>query len=72
MLGQVKESLKKFRLARLSVPNFSFLAYLEVSRLVKLARLARLVRVGELGYTSLVSVCAKFQLSSMSRSGFAS
>ena len=46
MLGQVKESLKKFRLARLSVPNFSFLAYLEVSRLVKLARLARLVRVG--------------------------
>ena len=30
----------------MSVPNFSFLACLEVARLVRLSRLARLVRLG--------------------------
>ena len=30
----------------MSVPDFSFLACLEVARLVRLARLARLVRLG--------------------------
>ena len=65
------------------VRNFSFLACLEMARLVrlvrlarlaKLARLAMLVRLGYLTYArsvrlGLVSVCAKFQLPSMSRSG---
>ena len=39
------------------VPNFSFLACLEVAMLVRvarLARLARLVRLGYLGYARLV------------------
>ena len=39
------------------MPNFSFLACLEVTRLVKLARLAgvaRLVRLGSLRYDRLV------------------
>ena len=42
------------------MPNFSFLACLEVARLVRFARLARLarldrfVRVGLLGYARLV------------------
>ena len=35
----------------MSVPNFSLLACLEVSRLV---RLARLVKLGKLGYARLV------------------
>ena len=41
----------------MSVPNFSFLACLEVARLVrlsKLARLVRLVRLGQLVYARLV------------------
>ena len=41
----------------MSVPNFSFLACLEVARLFMLARLARfvrLVRLGYLGYARLV------------------
>ena len=41
----------------MSVPNFSFLACLEVARsvrLAKLARLARLVRLGQLGHARLV------------------
>ena len=38
----------------MSVPNFSFLACLEVARLLRLARLARLVRLGSLGYARLV------------------
>ena len=41
----------------MSVPNFSFLACLEVARLVRLARLARvarLVRLSWLGYDRLV------------------
>ena len=41
----------------MSVPNFSFLACLEVARLVRLARLARLarlVRLGSWGYPRLV------------------
>ena len=38
----------------MSVPNFSFLACLEVDRLVRLARLARLARLGYLGYSRLV------------------
>ena len=41
----------------MSVPNFSFLACLEVARLVRLAslaRVARLVRIGLLGYDRLV------------------
>ena len=38
----------------MSVPNFSFLACLEGTRLVRLARLARLVRLGSLGYARLV------------------
>ena len=41
----------------MSVPNFSFVACLEVARLVRLARLARLARLGrlaKLGYTRLV------------------
>ena len=41
----------------MSVPNFSFVACLEVARLVRLARLAglaRLVRQGSLGYARLV------------------
>ena len=33
----------------MSVPNFSFLACLEVTRLVRLARLARLARLVRLG-----------------------
>ena len=56
----------------MSVPNFSFLACLEVAMSVRLASLARLVRLVRLGYVSkvgLVSACAKFQLPSMSRSG---
>ena len=49
----------------MSVPNFSFLACLEVAKLVRLAWLDRLVRLGYLGYAMLVrlgqgSVCAKF------------
>ena len=42
----------------MSVPNFNFLACLEVTRLVRLARLsrlARLARLGSLGYARLVS-----------------
>ena len=48
----------------MSVPNFSFLTCLEVSRLVWLARLARLarlvrlaklIRFGYLGYAKLLS-----------------
>ena len=38
----------------MSVPNFSFLACLEVARLVRLARLARLARLGLLDYARLV------------------
>ena len=41
----------------MSVPNLSFLACLEVARLVKLARLTRLassVMLGKLGYGRLV------------------
>ena len=38
----------------MSVPNFSFLACLEVTRLVRSARLAGLVRLGQLGYARLV------------------
>ena len=38
----------------MSVPNFSFLACLEVARLVRLARLARFVRLGKLAYARLV------------------
>ena len=41
----------------MSVPNFSFLACLEVARLVmlvRLARLAKLVRLGYLGSARLV------------------
>ena len=38
----------------MSLPNFSFLACLEVARLVRLARLSRLVMLGELGIASLV------------------
>ena len=64
----------------MSVLNFSFLACLEVARLVRLAgltrlarlaRLARLVRLGQMAYARLIlmSVCAKFQLPGMSRSG---
>ena len=34
----------------MSVPNFSFLARLEVARLVRLARFARLARSLRLGY----------------------
>ena len=37
----------------MSVPNFSFLACLEVARLVRLARLVRFVRLGLLGYARL-------------------
>ena len=39
----------------MSVPNFRFLACLEVARLVRLARLAGLIRVGKLGYGRLIS-----------------
>ena len=39
-----------FGVIPVSVPNFSFLACLEVARLVRLARLARLVRLVRLGY----------------------
>ena len=38
----------------MSVLNFSFLACLEVARLVRLSRIARLVRLGSLGYARLV------------------
>ena len=38
----------------MSVPNFSFLACLEVPRLVRLARLVRLVRLGQMGYAMLI------------------
>ena len=41
----------------MSEPNFSFLACLEVDRLVRLAwlaRLARLARLGSFGYARLV------------------
>ena len=41
----------------MSLPNISFLACLEVARLVwlaRLARLARLDRLGELGYARIV------------------
>ena len=38
----------------MSVPNFSFLACLEVARLVRLCRLARLVRLAYLGNARLV------------------
>ena len=37
------------------MPNFSFLACLEVARLVRLARYVRLVRLVRLGYARLVS-----------------
>ena len=56
----------------MSVSNFTLLACLEVPRLVRLARLARLAKLVGLCYVSyvgLVSVCAKFQLPSMFRSG---
>ena len=38
----------------MSVPNFNFLACLEVARLVRLARLARLARLVRLGLARLV------------------
>ena len=37
----------------MSVPNFSFLAYQEVERLVRLARLTRLIRLVKLGLNKI-------------------
>ena len=38
----------------MSVTNFSFIACLQVARLVRLAMLNRIVRLGSLGYDRLV------------------
>ena len=46
----------------MSVPNFSFLACLEVARLVRLARLARSARLANFSFLACLEVAEKFMV----------